>query len=102
MPSRTTRSTRTPSRLVNAVSFLYRAPLGPELKSLLLRQHLKSDPTEPPETPREDPEGGGDEEAGGEAEAEGEGEAQKLQRPTSASSSRLKPKLPPLEKPADD
>ena len=68
----------------------------------LLRQHLKSDPTEPPETPREDPEGGGDEEAGGEAEAEAEGEGQKLQRPTSASSSRLKPKLPPLEKPADD
>ena len=84
--------------MVNAVSFLYRAPLGPELKSLLLRQHLKSDPTEPPDTPREDPEGGGDEEAGG----GGEGEGQKLARPTSASSSRLKPKLPPLEKPADD
>ena len=77
---------------------MYCAPLGLELKSVsLLRQHLKSDPTEPPDTPREDPEGGGDEEAGGGGE-----EGQKLPRPTSASSSRLKPKLPPLEKPADD
>ena len=99
MPSRITRCTRTPLRLVNALCFSYCAPLGIELKSVsLLRQHLKSDPTEPPDTPREDPEGGGDEEAGG----GGEGEGQKLARPTSASSSRLKPKLPPLEKPADD